>query len=179
MCIVHTGIVSVSIQGHIGKFSRIIREIAQKATFNHAFTHQGRSQDSARGFPKSLGNKGVASRGVRRARACRKCIVPAEIQHCTRRGSLGMKLRKCMESSQLTFDFMTLVPRTPHAEHHSYCPLQARSVASRVPDSFSEIAHALEKQEAIINCAWPHPFCARGGFPGNAQTACLRPCPQQ
>ena len=53
----------------------------------------------------------------------------------------------------------------------------------RVPDCFSIIAHALtlEKRSGsrgylciTSRCAWPHPFRARGGFPGNAETACIR-----
>ena len=47
-----------------------------------------------------------------------------------KRGGFGTKLRKCTESSQLIFDHIMLLSRTPNADHHSYSLLQARSVAS-------------------------------------------------
>ena len=130
-----------------------------------------------------------------------------------------------------------LVPRTPHAEHHYYSLLQARSIASRtrrtanrssgssthgatpshtdnvVPRrlGYARLFHSQGLGDEVIRapvllsctrpffqdclcarplkrsgyfyiqphvhvCARSHPFCARGGFPGNAETACLRPC---
>ena len=51
-----------------------------------ARSRRGVARISARGFPKSLGNKGVASRGVRRARAHASSAIIARSQafsfHC-------------------------------------------------------------------------------------------------
>ena len=110
---------------------------------------QGRSQDFSEGLSQEPRQQ-RRRRGVWRVHAsstqmlasfpgARPTVRNAQAQfnaeeHCARRGrrgGLGTKPRKCTESSQLTFDRIMLVPRTPNAEHHSYSLLQARSVASR------------------------------------------------
>ena len=101
---------------------------------------RGVARISARGFPKSLGNKGAGEGCATRARIleyANTSIVtwPAfssslHFAQCAsalrkacrgRRGGFGTKLRK---SSQLTFDRIMLVPRTPNAEHHSIASAQ-------------------------------------------------------